>query len=246
MSSFTFNNVNLNDYDLIVITSDFHVFSQSITLTQLQDYAIPGAYKWPARTIRLSVIVRGDSVTDIIAKLDNIKKVLATTEDKPLILDIINTRYWNARLKSFDGEFKSITVWSGKIDFVCTDPAAYATTETQSQYTIDTDPETVTETAGGTSFASPVFTLTAGADVPSATIVLENTTTAEALTWAGDLETGDKLEIDTAHWIVKLNGTASMSGVSGQFPRLQPGANSIKVTGLSAGTLDIVYRARYL
>ena len=61
------------------------------------------------------------------------------------------------------------------------------------------------------------------------------------------LNTDDKLEIDTVLWIVKKNNVASMATVVGQFPKLLANmSNSIKVTGVSSGTLDIVYRNRYL
>jgi phage-related protein len=94
---------------------------------------------------------------------------------------------------------------------------------------------------------SPVYVLTAGEVLGAITVKLENVSTDEELQWTGTLTTADELTIDVPNWIVYKNGTASMSGVTGQFPRLQPGANSIKVTAMAVtGLMDITYRNTFL
>jgi phage-related protein len=99
---------------------------------------------------------------------------------------------------------------------------------------------------GGTAITLPVWTLTAGETLSDVTIKLENVTTGEELQWTGSLVDEDELEIDCKYWTVKKNGTADMN-ITGEFPRLAVGANSIKVTGLSTtGTLNITYRDAYL
>jgi predicted phage tail component-like protein len=247
LASFTFYSIDLADYDLSITNSDAYVFNQALAYTQLKDYGVMGDYKRSARTIKLDIIVQGTNAADVISNLDNIKKTLVTDEDAELILDAITTRYWNARLKSLEGEFKANTAWVGEVEFLCVDPVAYSTTETDSNYNIDADPDTNIETSTGTGFAYPVFTLTAGEALADATIILENETTLESLTWEGSLEDEDVLEIDSEHFVVTVNGTESMSDVSGKFPRLQSGDNSITVTGFSTtGTLDITYRDRYV
>jgi predicted phage tail component-like protein len=236
----------LPDYDLSVISSNFFEFSQSLPYTQLQDYALIGGYKRNALGLKIKVVIQGTNAADVISNLDNVKKTLVSEEEKELILDSISTRYWNARLESLDGDFVANTAWQGTITFLCPDPLAYSTTETSSDFNIDADPKTITETVGGTAITLPVWTLTAGETLTDVTIKLENVTTGEELQWTGSLVDEDELEIDSQYWTVKKNGTVVMN-ITGEFPRLKPGANSIKITGFSTtGTLNVKYRNRYL
>ena len=246
MASFTFNYVDLADYDLSVTSSSFFTFNQSLSYTQLKDYALIGSYKRNALGLRMNVVIQGTNAADVISNLDNVKKTLVSEEEKELILDSISTRYWNARLESLDGDFVANTAWQGTLSFLCPDPLAYSTTETSSDFNIDADPKTITETVGGTAITKPVWTLTAGETLSDVTIKLENVATGEELQWTGSLVDEDTLEIDCQYWTVKKNGTVDMN-ITGEFPRLTPGANSIKVTGLSTtGTLNITYRDAYL
>jgi len=108
--------------------------------------------------------------------------------------------------------------------------------------------DTVVETTGSTASIEPVYTLTAGENLVAVTIKLANVTTDEELQWTGSLANGEVLEIDVPNWIVNKEGAASMATVTGQFPRLAPGAaNTLTVTGFSTtGTLNITYRNRFL
>ncbi len=246
MVSFTYNSIDLADYHLSVISSNFFSFKQTHSLTQLRDLAIIGDYKRDALGLILNVIIQGTNAADVISNLDNVKKTLVGEEEKALILDSINTRYWNARLESLNGTFVANNSWQGNITFICPDPAAYSTTETSSNHTINADPKTITETVGGTAISNPVWTLTAGELLTSVTIKLENITTDEELQWTGTIASGKALVIDSEYWTVKNDGTSAMT-ITGEFPRLKPGANSIKITGFSTtGTLNVKYRNRYL
>ena len=245
MASFTFNTVDLSDYDLSVISSNFFTFNQSLSYTQLKDYALIGSYKRNALGLRMNVVIEGTNAADVISNLDNVKKTLASEEEEALILDSISTRYWNARLESLDGDFVANTAWQGTITFLCPDPLAYSTTETSSDFNIDADPKTITETVGGTAIAKPGWTLTAGETLSDVTIKLENVTTGEELQWTGSLVDEDELEIDSQNWTVKKNSVSAMT-ITGEFPRLIAGSNTIKVTALSTtGTLNITYRDAY-
>ena len=114
------------------------------------------------------------------------------------------------------------------------------------EYNIDADPKTVQPTVLGTSRVEPVYTLTAGELLTDITLKVENTGTAMELVWEGTILDGKDLEIDVANWHVTNNAMASMATVSGEFPYLNLGVNSIKVTGFSTtGSVDIVYRKRY-
>ena len=104
----------------------------------------------------------------------------------------------------------------------------------------------VIEAVGGTGLVNPVYTLVAGETLSAITLKVENVTTDEELQWTGSLVDTDEIEIDVENWIVKKNSVADMATVTGQFPRLTPGNNSIKVTAFSTtGTMNIKYRDTY-
>ena len=245
-NSLTFNSVALSTYGLSIKSSNAHVLKQALAIIQTKDRGYLSSVQHPSRPFDFRVAVVGTGVADVISKLDNIKKTLGTETEHQLILDVINTRYFNAILDDFDGDFTAPACWEGSLSFICPDPLAYSTTETSSDFNIDADPDTITETVGGTAITKPVWTLTAGETLSDVTIKLENVTTGEELQWTGSLVDEDELEIDCKYWTVKKNSVSAMT-ITGEFPRLIAGSNSIKVTALSTtGTLNITYRDAYL
>jgi len=245
-NSLTFAGTDLQDYGLITTSYDLPVVQDAQTI-RLQNRAYAWRSSLTPKPISVGVVVTATSLALLITALDNINTKLNTREDAQLIFDILSTRYWNARFESLQGRFYSPELWQGSLSFTVLDPLAYSTTETSTPHNIDADPDTVVETAGGTANTFPVYTLTAGEALGAIEVTLENLTTGYSLTWSGTVADTEELVIDCANWTVELEGTPDMSTVTGRFPYLQPGANSIKVTNWSnSGTLDIVYRARYL
>ena len=245
-NSVSFNLTDLSTYGLSIKSSNAHVLKQVLFSIQVKDRAYSTGYQLPARLINLGIAVIGTSTSDVITKLDNIKKTIATETSHQLILDVITTRYFNAQLEDIDGALTAPAVWEGSLSFLCVDPLAYSTSETSSDFNIDADPDTVIEAVGGTGLVNPVYTLTAGGTLSAITLKVENVTTDEELQWTGSLVDTDEIEIDVENWIVKKNSVADMATVTGQFPRLTPGNNSIKVTAFSTtGTMNIKYRDTY-
>jgi predicted phage tail component-like protein len=246
MSSITFNSIDLSTYNLSLKKSSLPwQFSADSVLIQNKSYSSES--RQPPRTISFDITVTGATSATLKTNLDAIKAALNTTSDKQLILSTLSDRYWNARFSSFSGEFKSPTVFSGSLDFTCVDPFAYGTSEVSNTYTDNENPETITETAGGTALIEPVYTFTSSVLDATASIRIRNETTDMEMTWGpGAIGIGGVLIIDCSTWIVTLNGTASMLLLSTahEFPLLSPGANTIKVYGFT-GTVNITYRNRY-
>ncbi|HUV56612.1 MAG TPA: hypothetical protein VMV84_05200 [Dehalococcoidales bacterium] len=248
-NSLSFAGENLSTYGLVVTSHDLPIIQDAQTV-RLQNKAYAWRSSLTPKAISLGTTVTAVSRAALITAVDNINSFLDTREDAELILDILSTRYWNARFESFHGGFISQVAWRGNLTFMALDPLAFSTTLTSSVPLIDVnaDPDTLDdETPGGTANTNPVYTLTAG--IAGATVLtLENLTTGLALGWSGTIANiGDELIIDVANKLVTLEATPSMATVTGRFPYLLPTANSIKATGWgTAGTLDIVYRARYL
>lgn len=248
--SFTFNGIDMSAYGLTVMTHDASNLAQENESQLIQDLSWPFRPKKPPKPITLQVSVKAADRATLKSYLDSIKQVITTEIPCNLILDSLDNRYWLAKMESVSKGFHGPKLWQGTIIFKADDPVAYATSETSSDFSIDADPKTVNEAVAGTGYVSPVYTLTAGEDLTDATIIVANLTTDETLTWEGSLSNGEELAIDVAHWIVKVEGVASMSGLdsTSKFPRLAPGeTNQIRITGFSTtGSLNITYRERYL
>lgn len=247
-----YNGTDLSDYDLKAKLVSPASFMPSINNSYIE--VADKAYDFQAhlkpRIIELEVYVTGDDEADLISNLDNISLLLSPTEGtKTLVLDFPDDRYYNAKLNSpIDWNIVHHKLALGTLLFICPDPRGYDNDNTSSDFNIDSDPDTVEEAVGGTAYVDPVYTLTAGEALTDVTIKVENTDTEEELQWTGSLGNGEVLVINTTLFYVTKEGAASMSTVTGQFPRLKPGmTNHIKVTAFSnTGTLNIAYRETYL
>jgi predicted phage tail component-like protein len=249
-NSLSFGGTALSTYGLYVTSDDAYISSQLIETSQLQDKAFASSPKKEARTITLDVCVKGSSLSDLISNIDSLKRVLmlgVTAEE--LILDILPSRYFNALCSGFAPKIDTTTTMSGTLSFLCADPRAYAVTPTSSDFNIDADPKTITETPGGSAYIQPVWTLTAGETLTDAEIILKNETTDETFTITLSMVDEDVLVINSQTFEVELNGVNVIADMADAavFPRLSPGiANTITVTGFSTtGTLNISYRDTY-
>ena len=254
VSSFSYNGINLEDYGITVVSASRDPMSHKFDSVQLEDKA----YSWKSRLqpLMLSVDIFVECAflifpplffSDIHHSLRLVKEVLNQREDCQLIFSNMPETFWLARFQSLEGNLISPTHFKGTIDFLCSDPRAFWVDETVHTYAIDENPKTIQESLIGTAYVEPVYLLTAGENLPGATVTLENQTTDEELSWSGDLETNDKLEIDVALWVVRLNGIESMGNLEGIFPRMVPVINTLQVSGFgTTGTLQITYRNAYV
>lgn len=249
-ASFSFNGTDLSTYGL---HCGYPLISkaQEISYAQLYRRARKIGVTVPPIEIALECDVTAASHSALVTALDSIRAVLDTDEECNLAIDIISGRYWKTYFKNIMPIEETAVSWTGMIIFLALDPAAYASSETDNDYNVDADPDTIVEAAGGNYEIEPVFTLAAGENLTDVTIILENDTTGEALTWDGSMSNTDTLEIDVVNKVVKLEGDAEdgMAGLdpTSDFPRLEPNTNnSIIVTGFgSLGSLNITYRNRY-
>jgi predicted phage tail component-like protein len=244
-NSFSFDGNDFSTYGLIV-TGHNAPINQITDSVQLQDKAYAGDSKIPAKTISLDIAITADDVDTLKTNLDTIKRLLNYQEDKHLILDSLSDRYWGARFNGFSGKIKN-SLFTGAMDFVCNDPYAYGA-EVSNDYTDNEEPETITETPGGSALIEPLYTLTSSVLDATASIRIRNETTGMEMTWGpGAIGVGGILSIDCTNWYVQMNGVASMLLLSAghQFPLLTPGANTIKIYGFT-GNVNITYRNKYI
>jgi len=242
-NSFTYRGYDFDDYGLVVKDRDIPM-QHDIDYTSLHWESFATDSMIPAKPISLNIVVTAASVTTLKTNMDTIKRLLNTAVDERLILDSLDDRYWWARFKSLSGQYKGIK-FEGVLDFLCLDPYAYDNDAVSNDYTDDEEPETITETPGGTALIEPVFVLTSSVNDGAAVIKVNNDTLSMQLQWTGAITIGAKLTIDSSLWYVDLDGAASMATVSGVFPVLSPGvANTIEVYDFT-GNVNIAYRNRY-
>jgi len=255
--SFKYNNIDLSTYGLTLVMS---ATSQSALLSadpvQLQDREYVSSSLSPAKIIMLEVVVKAASTATLLSYIDSIKRICGQKEAGQLVLDILDDRYWTARFMSLNGQLISPYAFRGEITFSADDPLAYdVNTTTSGPHSITSGDITFDVVVGGTAYAKPVYTLTAGDALTSIALKVKNTDTTEEFSWgtgvAGDdVGNGHLFVIDSSLWYATNNAVSAMAKVTGQFPRLIPGAtNHIKVTDFwdtNPGVLNIVYRAAYL
>lgn len=246
MVSITFNGTDLSTFGLELqqITAPF---TQEAKFAQLQDKAYLFEAVRPGKVIQLSCIIYADNLTDLLTKIDNINKVIAIKEPKPLILGHQTDRYWLAQFQQMTGPFTGIGAYEVELVFFAADPLAYAVDETIYITTLNTDPWIRTLNVRGTAEASPVYTLTVGSAPYGSKIQFSNQKTSQTLILNQAPSAGDKYVIDTVRWLVLKNGVPAMKVVEGQFPFAKPGSNTLSLSGAGAGaTLKVQYHARFV
>jgi phage-related protein len=254
VASFSYNGINLEDYGVTIISADRNAMNHDFDSLQLEDKAYSWKSRLEPRRIRLGILAVPTFFifppilfNDIHLTMSFIREALNEKECCQLILSNTPEYFWLAKLQKISGEVIAPHHFQANIDFLCPDLRAFSITETKNIHNIDANPKTLYESTPGTAYVEPVYLLTAGENIPGSTVILESTTTGDAIQWSGDLATNDELEIDVAHWVVRLNGTESMGTVTGKFPKLEPGINTLVVSGFgTTGTLEITYRNAYV
>lgn len=205
----------------------------------------------------------GTSASNLRTKLDALRLLLNPMNGEKALKfdDFESDRFWYAFLSSeIPASVRGASWIEFDLSFIAPDPRAYSTTETDLDFTIETDPDAFTLKAagvavGGTAEIEPVWTITNSSGGAVSSVRLSNATTLEAVLCTTSLANGNLLRIDRARWAVEKSTdggstyTSVISATSSESvpPSISPGeTNAVTVTGLSAGTLNATYRERYL
>ena len=257
--------ITFDDYDLTEYVTELKYYPRKVTgSTRDNQVTVPGRHgvysfdtEQKALEIEFEAYCDTESMATLWALLDQLKVILDPLKGEKNLY-VFADRYWPAkRVGDFDLErfhCSGIIRWT----MLCSDPHAYAVEETDSEHTIAESPAAVYEQTGGTAYINPVYIITP--DVEISGITLANVTTDEEITWEGTVGGGgggyyadySKLRIDTEHFLIEAwdgdEWVVVMDGYTGgTFPRLRPDYNNhLIITGMESGTLEIVYRDRYL
>ncbi len=212
------------------------------------------------RQISVTAVQVGSTPADFRAKHDRLMWLLTQAETKPLIIDLDGRwpdRYWPVLLTSAPAPDATRQQRVQRFDLTFAVPGAYgySTTLTERTVTLSADPTSFTETPGGSAEASPVYEIENLDTYDVTEVTIANTTTGDSVTWTGTLTNGDILRVDTKTQLVEISTdggsswTASMSSLDSghEWPRLAAlAANTVEVSGVPDGVLDMSYRDTYL
>lgn len=223
-----------------------------------------------SKKLTLNCVVKGVTEQQLDENMDAIlSKMHPLLGDKTLVLDNKPNRRHIGRVTSVsEPSLKGRWAYVFSISLMVF-PQSQDLDETNVSASISADPDTMTvSNVSGSAprqFAEFYVRNETGGALVSQTIVINNNTTSESLTWRGSLSDDAWLRIGTLESdgrysasIDVSTGTGSdpeaevygdaMAGYqSGTFPRLKGGVdNSITVEGISTGTLEVTYRGRYI
>lgn len=199
------------------------------------------------RRLSLDCVISGESREGLLGNIDTLVALLDPTKGlSQLIFNDQDDRYFMARfIGDFDMVLDGVKQGSFILNFVCPDPYGFAVEETDSEVTINESPEAFQETPGGNVLTHPIWEITLAASVTAITV--KNSTRGETLGWTIAAGSSDVLKIDTTNMWCYKNDVLDMIGVTGQFPLLNGGSvNNLEISGISAATLHLMYRARFL
>lgn len=245
---FSYNNVSMLEFGVYLKSGMQRPMLPTIRERLLEVPGKDGLYSFKPdygqREFTLDCLLKATSRADALSKIDSIAAVLYTGGAKPLMFDDQDDRYWLATLSGDPRATLDMMSGEFEIKFRCADPFAYSVTETENVYTIDADPQTFAEEVSGSYPVRPEIIL-APDGAWNGIVSVANFQTGQEFVWEGEFENAFLL-VDCEHFVVKVNSTASMSGMSGAFPYLAPNQiNYLLVTGM-LGTMKVTYRARFL
>jgi hypothetical protein len=121
------------------------------------------------------------------------------------------------------------------------DPLMFSSTDSTDTWTSPTSGGTRTVTAGGNAPAAPSLSLTVGGSgAETIDWEIENSTTGEVFTLAGDVTAGDVIVVNTLAKTVKIGTTDRKDLFDGLFLSLAAGANSLTNTQTASSIASLV------
>jgi len=181
MVSITFNGTDLSTFGL-ELQQIVAPITQEAKFAQLQDKAYLFEAVRPGKVIQLSCIIYADNLTDLLTKIDNINKVIAIKEPKPIDSRPPDRSLLDGAVPTDDRpRLQESAAYEIELVFFAADPLAYAVDETIYITTLNTDPWIRTLNVRGTAPAAPIYTLTVGSAPYGSKIQFSNQKTSQTL-----------------------------------------------------------------
>jgi phage-related protein len=265
----TFGGVSYASVGLLLLKENISLLPETVqTEEELDglDGSIDIEVRYAPRLIEHEVMLLAVDEAEYQTRLQQIAKLLnARTGVKPLIRDRMTGKRWMAKyngripiekiasLGQFTIPYKAFCPFAESVTDSTT-PLAYGQGYSYGMglryggpavFPVAASPTSLIVYQAGTHEAYPVIRL-AGS---GSNITISNTTTGETLTINQTISGSDVIEINCAplEQAVRKNGNSSLNGVSGKFPRLAEGDNSITISGTGLDmTVSFIFRHTYL
>lgn len=264
LSAGSLTDLSANTYGLLV---EPHGFPWSPE-PQISAVTMPGrdgahlyGTRFAGRRATIPIRVEGDSTADLKSKMDAVARKLNSANGNGWWkLDSLSDRMFYGRVAGAI-EFVPAGPRMARATLQLLSPEAflYDVTEVTQTETISGTPTTFDVKDGsavvdGTAVACPVWTIHNTAGSTSGVITLESLTRGEVFTTNTGIPNAWYARIDAARLMLEWSPDGSTwvpwmtaRGSSVDIPKLSPGvSNSLRITGLSGGTVAAVYRPRYL
>lgn len=204
-----------------------------------------------SKTLTAQGMVVGATPTAKRTSFDLIMKAINSFRKKPngdvelKNLYLYDDRYYKCYIDKADPSEKAAARISDlNLSFTIPEPFMWDINKTRTTQAL-AGTTTFTVTNAGSAISRPVITITNDSSNINSVIV-ENLTTGQKVSYAGTLLTGDALVIDTDNLTVKNDGVNDLANVTNEIGIvLWPGANQIKVTGVVSGDADVDWFNRY-
>lgn len=224
--------------------------SQSYEVPRREGSRVPNM-RIDSKTISADAMVIGSTVTAKRTSFDILMKALNSYIQKPdgdidlKDLYLYDDRCYRCYVESADPEEKAAgRVSNLKLKFNIPSPFMWAVNKTRVKSAIS-GTTTFTVTNNGSAISRPIITVTnSSSNITS--LVVENLTTGQKVSYTGTLATSQSLEIDCDRLTVENNGVGDLENVTNEVGIVVvPGANQFKVTGVVSGSINIDFFARW-
>ena len=206
-----------------------------------------GDRKLNNNVIEITGLFRETTANAAQVSADSAINILNTYADSHIALMI--TRNANPRVKKFTSytfDRQNIRHLQQRVlqclfGFNAADPLWYGP-HASTALTVDSNPDTMSVTNAGTRETMPVIKIVVTTAAGAAFTVNAGGRTATIT----DTLAGNTYIIDCQEGLIYKAGAVNMAIWSGQFPKLNPGANTVTIAGLTAAAVTVYYRPAYI
>ena len=231
---------------------------RTVNRSKSQTYSVPRRegsrtpnLRIDSKSLNVQGMIIGTTPTTKRTAFDTIMKELNSFRTKPdgdiemKNLYFYDDRYYKCFVESADPTEKAAARISDiRMRFKIPEPFLWAVNKTRVNAALS-GTTSFTVTNGGTAVSRPVITVTNDSSNITS-VIIENLTTGQKVSYAGTLVTGNDLVIDTDALTVENNGTGDLANVTNEIGIvLWPGANEFKITGVVAGDVDVDWFDRW-
>lgn len=247
---FSLGGVHSSEFGIYLVQKQIELVPESRDY-ELQIYGRPGQYDFGSNLDRRMIVLQLTALSDISRQdlIDGLRQLAAQINPmkgyQQLIFDDEPDKYYLSKYTSNgNGAQQPLLTYEqlmghAQIGFKCDDPFAYATIpKTPSWATVAGAGKTLFNQ--GTAETPVVLTLTTNTVVSNVQIGINGIYAI----YNGTINPGDTVVIDTGEMTYQKNGVNAIQYWSGDFPKLQPGQNTIDCN--VALNLALSYRERWL